>query len=134
MLRQLPSSRWDYQAAAHLLNRAGFGGPPAEIEKFERWGLEKTVSYLVDYEQVPDATPDPDWAKPDPDRAEHLRNLREAGEEERRQLQRQTQQADRQRLMELRHWWLQRVQWQQGRRQWRIQVCSREGSRWLPVW
>ena len=33
MLKPLPSTRWDFTTAAHLLNRAGFGGTPAEIEK-----------------------------------------------------------------------------------------------------
>ena len=36
MLKPLATSRWDYGSAAHLLNRAGFGGPPAEIEKLAK--------------------------------------------------------------------------------------------------
>ncbi len=33
MLKPLSSEHWSYEMAAHLLNRAGFGGPPAEIQK-----------------------------------------------------------------------------------------------------
>jgi hypothetical protein len=33
MLKPLSESKWNYETAAHLLNRAGFGGPPSEIEK-----------------------------------------------------------------------------------------------------
>ena len=33
MLKAPPNDRWNYEMAAHLLNRAGFGGPPADIEK-----------------------------------------------------------------------------------------------------
>ena len=87
MLRPLANQRWSFTTAAHLLNRAGFGGPPAEIERLADLGPERAVSSLVDYESTPDATPDPAWAKPDPDRAERLRAARQASPEERRRKQ-----------------------------------------------
>jgi hypothetical protein len=31
MLKPLPEKDWNYTTAAHLLNRAGFGCPPAEV-------------------------------------------------------------------------------------------------------
>jgi uncharacterized protein (DUF1800 family) len=109
MLKPLSSPRWCFTTAAHLLNRAGFGGTPAEIEKLVALGPEKAVAQLVDYETIPDATPDPAWARPDPERAEKMRAARNASEEERRKLQREQQQAQRQRLVELKHWWLERM-------------------------
>ena len=109
MLTPLTRSRWNFTTAAHLLNRAGFGGTPAEIEKLTAMGHEAAVSYLVDYEKIPDNTPDPSWAKPDPERAEKFLAARRAGEEERRRILRQAQQAERQRMLELRAWWLQRM-------------------------
>src|SRR5215471_9784179 len=109
MLKPLASQRWSFTTAAHLLNRAGFGGTPGEIEKLVALGPEKAVAQLVDYETIPDATPDPAWAKPDPERAEKLRAARNASEEERRKLLREQQQAQRQRLVELKHWWLERM-------------------------
>jgi uncharacterized protein (DUF1800 family) len=109
MLKPLASQRWNFTTAAHLLNRAGFGGPPAEIEKLAALKPEQAVSQFIDYEKIPDSTPDPEWAKPDPERAEKFLAIRRAGEEERRRLVRQDQQAQRQRILELRGWWLQRM-------------------------
>ena len=95
--------------AAHLLNRAGFGGTPAEIEKLAALGHEQAVAHLVDYEKIPDDTADPSWAKPDPERAEKFLQARRGSEEERRRIQREYQQAERQHMIELRGWWLQRM-------------------------
>jgi uncharacterized protein (DUF1800 family) len=91
------------------MNRAGFGGTPAEIEKLAALGPEKAVAHFADYESIPDPTPDPDWAKPDPDRAEKLLAMRQASEQERRELQRQQQQSQRQQILGLRRWWLERM-------------------------
>jgi uncharacterized protein (DUF1800 family) len=109
MLKPLTQERWDFGAAAHLLNRAGFGGPPAEIEKLVALGPETAVAHLVDYEGIEDPTPPPAWARPDPDRAERLAKARQATPEERRKLQREEKQNQRQHLLDLQHWWLQRM-------------------------
>src|SRR4051794_1499463 len=109
MLKPLASDKWDFTTAAHLLNRAGFGGPPAEIEKLVALGPEDAVAQFVDYEKIPDPTPDPEWAKPDPDRAEKFMAARRAGEEERRRIQREEQQKQRQHIVALRGWWLERM-------------------------
>src|SRR4029079_2207499 len=77
MLNPLPASKWNYAAAAHLLNRAGFGGPPTDVEKLLKLGPDKAVSFFVDYEQSPDNTAAPDWAKPDPELPRKLAELRE---------------------------------------------------------
>jgi hypothetical protein len=47
-----PISRrdWSYARAAHLLERAGFGGAPEEIEKLARMTPQQAVNYLVEYE------------------------------------------------------------------------------------
>jgi uncharacterized protein (DUF1800 family) len=109
MLRPLPREGWSFSTAAHLLNRAGFGGTPAEITRLEAMGLERAVSCLVDYEQAPAGGADPVWAKPDPEREQRLRAIRLATPEERRKLQQEEQKAQRERLIELRAWWLQRM-------------------------
>ena len=83
MLNPLPSSKWNYTTAAHLLNRAGFGGTPSEIEKLHKMGLKKAVSYLVDYEEIPDPVPQLDWATPDPDRVERFRALQDLNRQQR---------------------------------------------------
>lgn len=109
MLRSLPANRWNFTTAAHLLNRAGFGGPPAEIERLAGLNPEEAVSWLVDYERIPDSTPAPAWARPDPDRREKLMKLRRASQQERRQIRREEQKLERQRMVELRGWWLERM-------------------------
>src|SRR5216110_1949683 len=101
MLKPLSSERWNFATAAHLLNRAGFSGPPAEIEKVAAMGQEKAVSWFLDYEAIPDETADPSWAKPDPDRAKKFLAARDMSEEERRRVQREEQQNQRQHITDL---------------------------------
>ncbi len=43
---------WDYARAAHLLERAGFGGTPEEIERLAAMQPTEAVDYLVDYEEL----------------------------------------------------------------------------------
>ncbi|HVV00653.1 MAG TPA: DUF1800 domain-containing protein [Verrucomicrobiae bacterium] len=109
MLKALSASRWDFRTAAHLLNRAGFGGTPAEIEELARLGHERAVERLVDFEKIHDSTPDPDWAHPEPDLAQKYLQARRAGEEARRQFARERQRLERERMIELRGWWLKRM-------------------------
>src|ERR1041385_2269342 len=109
MLKPLSSDRWNYTTAAHLLNRAGFSGPPTEIEKLIALGPEKAVSHFVDYESIPDDTADPSWAKPSPERTKQFLAMRDKSEEERRKLLREEQQSQRQHLLELRGWWFERM-------------------------
>lgn len=109
MLKPLSEARWNFSTAAHLLNRAGFGGPPAEIERLVRLGPERAVAALLDYEKIPDPTPDPVWAKPDPDRRAKFEALRRASKEERDHLLREERRTQLQRMIELRGWWLQRM-------------------------
>jgi len=110
MLQPLSTSRWDFAAAAHLLNRAGFGGSPAEIEKLTALGHDNAVAFLLDYEKIPDATPNPAWAKPDPERMRQIREVNQHGTpEEKKKLQQAEQQLQRQHIMELRGWWLNRM-------------------------
>ncbi|MFN0067615.1 MAG: DUF1800 family protein [Limisphaerales bacterium] len=109
MLKPISAARWDYAAAAHLLNRAGFGGPPSEIEALVKLGPEQAIARLVDYADTPDAWPRPDWAKPDPVRAERLKQYREAPEMERRELRQAEQKEQRARAQELVLDWLDRM-------------------------
>src|SRR5690242_14035631 len=109
MLKALPTTQWGYSTAAHLLNRAGFGGSPGEIQKLATIGLEKAVDWLVDYEKTADPTPSPEWAQPDPKRVQKFIEMRQAGEEERRKKLRELQQNEKQRMVELRAWWLRRM-------------------------
>ena len=54
-LEPLAEAEFGYEQAAHLLERAGFGGTPVQIEELVSLGLKGAVSRLVDYEQVDDS-------------------------------------------------------------------------------
>ena len=123
MLTPLPAAKWNFTTAAHLLNRAGFGGTPAEIEAFQKMGLHDAAAHLVDYDKIADETPNPSWAEPDPEQSKRFQEVRQlrqkmqgATEEERKELEqktrelfRETQRDQRQRIIELRAWWLERM-------------------------
>ena len=47
MLSPLPPDQWDYLKAAHLLNRAGFGGTPANVDSLVQSGMAASIRYLV---------------------------------------------------------------------------------------
>jgi uncharacterized protein (DUF1800 family) len=109
MLKPIDRQKWNFYTAAHLLNRAGFGGTPEEIEKLAALTPEAAVASLVNYEKFPDNTPNPEWAKPDPERMQRLAQLRMADEMTRRTMQQQEQQQERQRMIDLKYWWLDRM-------------------------
>ncbi len=110
MLKALSAGRWDYDTAAHLLNRAGFGGPPSVIQSLADLDPDAALSTLLDYERYADPTPAPVWAKPDPDGVRQMRDTaRNATSDERRKLFQQEMRVQYQRLMELRGWWLNRM-------------------------
>ena len=56
-LEPLPASEWSYDYAAHLLERAGFGGTPEEIARFAAMTPEAAVDLIVNYEQIADTLP-----------------------------------------------------------------------------
>ena len=124
MLNPLPAEKWNYMTAAHLLNRTGFGGTPGEIEKLVALGPDKAVAHFVDYEKIPDPTPNPDWAKPDSTRVDRFLAYRKLGdrsrrdmtteerkafEEKRREMVRDERRTQQLQLLELRGWWLKRM-------------------------
>src|SRR5580693_1636766 len=82
MLNPLPATKWNYACAAHLYNRAGFGGTPSEIETLQRLGPEGAVAWFVDHEKIPESEDRPDWAKPDPSRTERVQKLHQMARQE----------------------------------------------------
>jgi uncharacterized protein (DUF1800 family) len=109
MLKPLSTDGWNYETAAHLLNRAGFGGTPDEIATLTDLGHDAALSSLLDYEKIPDATPDPAWAVPDLGRAERIRAMQSMAPEAKRQAQQAEQREQNQHIIELRGWWLNRM-------------------------
>lgn len=52
-LAPLTSAEWTYDRAAHLLERAGFGGAPEEVAALAAMTPEEAVAHLVDWERTP---------------------------------------------------------------------------------
>lgn len=109
MLRPIDSAAWTLQAAAHLLNRAGFGGTPEDIDVLHRMGSRCAVDLLVDYERVPSSAEALEWAGPEPDRARRIFEMRTADDEGKRILRREYAKLQRDRIVELRYHWLNRM-------------------------
>src|ERR1700733_11672953 len=104
MLEPLPSSQWNTATAAHLMNRAGFGGSPEDIENLRLMGLSRAVSWFVDYEKIHDDTPAPDCSHPDPDLIARRDAIRKAADPEtRRLLQQQQSQEENMQMADLRY-------------------------------
>ena len=49
-LNPLPASSWNYDTAAHLLERAAFGGTPEQIQALFKLGLRGAVEQLVHFD------------------------------------------------------------------------------------
>src|SRR3990170_3304894 len=104
------SDPWDRAKAAHLLNRAGFGGRPDEIERVVRMGPDAAVDELMRFDRIQESFPPPDFAS--------LRNLWEsvaglyrtnAAERQRFEARVIAQRADNEKLQEIREWWVSRM-------------------------
>ena len=52
-LHRLPAAAWNEETAAHLLDRAGFGGSPAEVKRLAALGLKRAVARLVRFKGAP---------------------------------------------------------------------------------
>jgi uncharacterized protein (DUF1800 family) len=104
------SDPWDRARAAHLLNRAGFGGRPDDVERYVRIGFDTAVDDLMNVDRIPESVPAPDFSS--------LRNLWEsvarlylnrAPERERFEARALALRADNQKLQEVREWWVTRM-------------------------
>jgi len=88
-LSPIAASDWNYERAAHLIERAGFGATPEEIARVAAMTPELAVNSLVNYETI-DASAlkpfdesgiwDPGMDPFPPSRAEAVRRAREHGE------------------------------------------------------
>lgn len=108
MLKPLDPQAWDVAKAAHLLNRAGFGGTPEEIRALHALGFEKAVACFVDAPDDSARYPQPDWAVPGAFFAMR-KGMRGLSEEERKMKQREVQQTARGNTLEMTRGWLERM-------------------------
>ena len=87
-LRPIEAADWNYERAAHLAERAGFGATPDEIRRLAGMSPADAVKWIVDYESI-DASAlsefdesgiwDPGMDPFPPSRAEAVRIAREIG-------------------------------------------------------
>jgi uncharacterized protein (DUF1800 family) len=108
MLTPLHPSKWDLQKAAHLLNRAGFGGTPDEIKAFCELGFDRAVQSVLEGSDDSTQFPKPAWAQP-----KNLMDFRQQmmtlAPDQKKQMQQQLQRQYRQEDVDLINWWLGRM-------------------------
>lgn len=102
---------WTQEHAAHLLNRAGFGGTPEEIAKLHQLGHKEAVESLLAGQEDSDLFPVPPLTSP----AELFAQQKEAKALpdglEKRELQRNRRRQQGSEVRALRDWWLQRCRY-----------------------
>ena len=107
MLAPLPASRWDYDAAGHLLVRAGFGGSSAEIQELTDRGLQQSVEKLLS-PATAQPTP-PSWAYPASlrDLVDQIRSS--TTPEEKVKARQAFNKANQEQMAQLIQWWTQQM-------------------------
>lgn len=107
MLSPIASSRWDFDAAAHLMVRAGFGTDPSEIRKIRALGPEKAVESLIN--APVENYPTPAWATPD-DQDELRAQVKEAATpDEKLMARKRLREKFGSEMKDLTHWWVTRM-------------------------
>ena len=118
MLPQAPDT-WTIYEAAHLLNRAGFGGSPSEIKALHALGRVKAVDSLLKPAVSAQEFPLPEWATPEKaaeDMQARLAQFRatqeatknmtpEQAEKARKEANKDVQKENRQHGIEAQGWW-----------------------------
>lgn len=122
MLASAPN-QWTKEEAAHLINRAGFGANPQEIQQWHALGRHQAVQQLLTMREKFDDIAPPTSMEPEALAAE-LKSRREAlatfrgkakglndekKQEARREIIKQFQQKERRRGLDAQHWWLERM-------------------------
>jgi uncharacterized protein (DUF1800 family) len=107
MLNPLPTSEWTRVAAAHLLNRAGFGGSPAEIDRFHALGHRGAIEQLLAAEEEADLFPFPEMESLSAKMRELRMEALEGAELEERK--KQERKLRNELGIDLRYWWLHRM-------------------------
>jgi len=111
MFSLLPEKLWDRTMAAHLLNRAGFGGTPREIDALHSLGLKGATLSLIKSDEDADLFPVPELVEP-PKRLEYKKREKVAAtDEDRRRVKKELNDADRVSMLDLRIWWLNRMRY-----------------------
>jgi uncharacterized protein (DUF1800 family) len=118
-MKPLAPAAFGYDQARHLLWRAGFGGTPRQIQTLASWGPEKSVDYLLNFDQVAYDAPgkdlfDRDIMRPPSEEERRMYAMAQRNKDEdvlaQARLRRQEmQRKDRQQIAEVQKWWLKRM-------------------------
>ena len=105
-----PGFKWNETTARHLLNRAGFGVPPAAIARLAAMKPADAVSAFVDYEKLPDVAEAPPTDLPQRFSYRELRQtVATMTEEEKRKFRQEKQREAREAMVGLESWWINRM-------------------------
>jgi len=97
--------------AAHLLNRAGFGGTPEEIARLHSLGFRRAVNSLLAAHDDSDLFPVPTLTPPEQLLADQKEAKALPDGDEKRELQRKRRRQQGVEMRALRDWWLQRCRY-----------------------
>ena len=97
--------------AAHLLNRAGFGGTPLEIEHLVAMGPSKAVSSFIEADDDSDLFPKPEMVLPYVRQEFKKKEKAAATENEKREVRHQLSILDANAMLDLRLWWLSKMRY-----------------------
>ncbi len=110
MLTPLQTKAWTLENAAHLLNRAGFGGTPDQIKAFYDLGFARAVQAVLDGPDDSAQFPKPAWADPQ-DLLKFRQDMMLMSPEDRQTAQRDRQKQYSQEGLDLITWWINRMRY-----------------------
>lgn len=108
MLTPLDPKQWDTTKAAHLLNRAGFGGTPEQIEAVRAAGMDGAVTALLNAPDDSAQFPRPDGVAP-VDYLAIKQQMAAVPEADRKEKQKKLMKQQRGDMLALVNWWLDRM-------------------------
>jgi hypothetical protein len=111
MFSPLTEKLWDRKMAAHLLDRAGFGGTPAEIDALVRLGPSKAVNSFLTADDDSDLFPRPDLLMPEQRLVYKQREKAAVTEDQRQEIRKELGKLEGASMLELRLWWLNRMRY-----------------------
>jgi uncharacterized protein (DUF1800 family) len=111
MLKRLNPAQWTPSCAAHLLNRAGFGGSPSEVQALYVLGLNRAVETMLAGSEDDDLFPPPTLTQP-AEMYEEYRAMRLlTDEKQKREAQQKIRREQAEQLRLTRAWWLDRMRY-----------------------
>jgi len=111
MFSPLPEKLWDRNLAAHLLDRAGFGGTPADIDSLVLMGPGKAVDSFIHADDDGDLFPKPQMLMPAERLVYKQREKAATTEEQRREIRKELGNEEYTSMLNLRLWWLNRMRY-----------------------